>query len=735
VFLGASAVATHSMDLQQQRSSHYVKHLGVLEQIHAIRGGTPDQVFQILEFAPGEGRPGWTYISNGMSGLVQPCLDAWTCPPNVNVEVMGYTRERSKSILQVLEELANFPFDAGSCLAVGHVLPVDQDDPTGWGGYTLLTPHLEAATFSPLPFKVVKNTVHVLWVFPLLTEEVGFATQRGGATLETLVKDQRPAPFLDVLRPPLAGLTITVEREELPMQAPAPDKPSGDKPRMTSRKERKGIASRLGFGLFGKDKDAAAAAKGSPDSRRRAAELTTPETLEQAEILVNRAAKQEVEARDSVHKLERANEDLLKRIDELQRELEEHREDRRGLISDNRTAKEQLERAEAAEKQRRDRLLNLDKEIETAQKRIVRLQMDQKPIQASIAEKEQEKEKAEEELKTLDDSATEVTSRLEAARADADRSWSEYQELEQAAEEAERKAREARELANTAKQEAEDLKAKADELNKELEESSQQGQQLRTRVEGASKEIEDLTKELEELETEITAAEGEVESLKGGGKTDEETAVNEAEEHIKELKAQIEDTDRTLTEMNRNVERLEGTLASTRQDQKKVDEDLQKGLAQADELHDKHLRLQRLLERLEQEEIARAEAEAQEAQAAVEAAAAALEKARLEAETKLERMKTRRSRTGVGAGNGAAAEPEPAPPPPDPEPEPEPELEPEPEPEAGSSPVKARREEARQERIARIKESMLRKEQEEREAREREASEREAREQQDEQEE
>lgn len=124
------------MNDNQRRSAHFLNCLGVLEKIHPVRGGTPESPFTVLEVAPsaagsGPKRVGYTYITNGMSARPQPCEDAYKCAPGVNIEVMIYSRKQSKRALTILEELANFPFDARSCLARGQVLPTDDTGDLG----------------------------------------------------------------------------------------------------------------------------------------------------------------------------------------------------------------------------------------------------------------------------------------------------------------------------------------------------------------------------------------------------------------------------------------------------------------------------------------------------------------------------------------------------------------------------------------------------------------------------
>ena len=167
----------------------------------------------IMEFAPRQdeevSRPFWTYATNGMSERRMPCENQPHGDPRFRTELIAYSLNSADWIVDLLHEIALYPFNHRSGLAIGHTMPVQQDQSSQWSGYLLCDPLFEPEDFNPLPIDI---GIEPDWVFfvqiaGLLDSELKMGISDGGSAIAEKLKarhaqsraGQSPA-FLDISR-------------------------------------------------------------------------------------------------------------------------------------------------------------------------------------------------------------------------------------------------------------------------------------------------------------------------------------------------------------------------------------------------------------------------------------------------------------------------------------------------------------------------------------------------------
>jgi len=197
----ASTITPH-----QARTAWCMRQFGANVEIHRRRVEVSDQLLGVMEFrcrpAPYCQAEHWVYATNGISGRRMPWREGPTVPPELRhyrVELLGCTRTRTAWVVDLLEEMARYPFLHGTGFAYGQTIPVDSLVQQRWERYVLgLPPNHEAIN----PLGVVAEGLGgdpVLWlqVIGLKRSELATGIERGGdALLKTLLATSTRAELL-----------------------------------------------------------------------------------------------------------------------------------------------------------------------------------------------------------------------------------------------------------------------------------------------------------------------------------------------------------------------------------------------------------------------------------------------------------------------------------------------------------------------------------------------------------
>lgn len=140
----------------------------------------------VVEFAPVQNerlaRAHWTYATNGMSERRMPCLEEPHGDPTFRTELVAHAASRAPWIVELLAEMARYPFVHRTGFAPNQTLPVGDPRPRLWDGYLLLDPPTESDEINPMAVDIGigEDFVFLLQVMGLTKRELEFAIERGG---------------------------------------------------------------------------------------------------------------------------------------------------------------------------------------------------------------------------------------------------------------------------------------------------------------------------------------------------------------------------------------------------------------------------------------------------------------------------------------------------------------------------------------------------------------------------
>jgi hypothetical protein len=158
----------------------------------------------IMAFAPNrEGRSWWTIATNGMSERRMPCIERPHGDPSHRLELITYARDSADWICELLIEMARYPFEHRSGLAVGHTLHVTAKLRDFWSGYLIVSPKLEPSEFNPMAIDVGIGDDWIFFaeVMGLKADELLYAIDNDGPTFtEAFVTDEAEALLIDIDR-------------------------------------------------------------------------------------------------------------------------------------------------------------------------------------------------------------------------------------------------------------------------------------------------------------------------------------------------------------------------------------------------------------------------------------------------------------------------------------------------------------------------------------------------------
>lgn len=105
------------VDYEEVRTAIFEASLGPSDFLYHAPIGAPH--IDVLRFPPGEGRPFWSYASNGMSDFPQLLPDG----TSFRSEVTCFARAEAPVWAELLRTLATFPFRCGTFLHAYHSVP------------------------------------------------------------------------------------------------------------------------------------------------------------------------------------------------------------------------------------------------------------------------------------------------------------------------------------------------------------------------------------------------------------------------------------------------------------------------------------------------------------------------------------------------------------------------------------------------------------------------------------
>jgi hypothetical protein len=183
---------TLSYTTYQARSQWYIEHWGPPGGVHEAMMEDGVTKVGVMVFpprqtdSPEETREIWTYATNGMSERRMPCRKQPHGDPSHRLELVAYTREEAPWVAELLLELARYPFEHESGLAIGQTLPVKAGNEALWFGYLLTNPLVEVEEFNPLPIRtrVEPDWIFHAQVFGLGREDLAAAMELGGRAFE-----------------------------------------------------------------------------------------------------------------------------------------------------------------------------------------------------------------------------------------------------------------------------------------------------------------------------------------------------------------------------------------------------------------------------------------------------------------------------------------------------------------------------------------------------------------------
>jgi hypothetical protein len=194
----------------QARTQWYMNHWGPPEFIRESLMEDGRTKLGIMAFAPNDkGRDWWTFATNGMSERRMPCIEKPYGDPSHRIELITYAQASAEWICEHLAEMARYPFDHRSGIAIGHTLPVTSKPCNLWSGYLVLSPKLEPEEFNPLAIDVGIGDDWIFFaeVMGLKADELRRAIDDGGLKFtESCVSDRAEDLVIDVDRAPLLNM-------------------------------------------------------------------------------------------------------------------------------------------------------------------------------------------------------------------------------------------------------------------------------------------------------------------------------------------------------------------------------------------------------------------------------------------------------------------------------------------------------------------------------------------------
>lgn len=174
----------------QARTQWYMNHWGAPAFVREALMEDGRTKLGIMAFPPvASTRNWWTFATNGISERRMPCIEEPHGDPARRLELITYASDSADWISELLIEIARYPFEHRSGLAIGHTLPVTSKQGNLWSGYLLLRPRLEPEEFNPLGIDVGIGNDWVFFaeVMGLKGDELRLAVELGGPEFTTKV--------------------------------------------------------------------------------------------------------------------------------------------------------------------------------------------------------------------------------------------------------------------------------------------------------------------------------------------------------------------------------------------------------------------------------------------------------------------------------------------------------------------------------------------------------------------
>jgi hypothetical protein len=191
----------------QARTQWYMNHWGLPAFVREAMMEDGRTKLGIMAFAPNDkGRNWWTFATNGMSERRMPCVEEPHGDPSHRLELVTYARASGDWICGLLTEMARYPFEHQSGIAIGHTLPVTPKPGNLWSGYLILSPRLEPEEFNPMAIDVGIGDDWIFFaeVMGLKADELRQAIEVGGPEFTAAcVSDVGDTLAIDVDRPSL----------------------------------------------------------------------------------------------------------------------------------------------------------------------------------------------------------------------------------------------------------------------------------------------------------------------------------------------------------------------------------------------------------------------------------------------------------------------------------------------------------------------------------------------------
>jgi hypothetical protein len=204
------------MTSYQARSTWCFTRFGSNVQVHRRTMDEASVQLGIMEFQPVAqaklGRAHLTYVTNGMSERRMPWLEGPTVADSMKrnrIELLVYTQNKQDWIIDLLAEVAQYPFLHRTGFLPGHTFSVSSPLQQLWDGYVLTLPLLEDEGLNPLGLAIDSisgDPVMWLQVVGIMADELAFGMAAGGnELLEPHLKlNQRPEFLLLAHRRPSA---------------------------------------------------------------------------------------------------------------------------------------------------------------------------------------------------------------------------------------------------------------------------------------------------------------------------------------------------------------------------------------------------------------------------------------------------------------------------------------------------------------------------------------------------
>ena len=203
----------------QARSVWCMRHFGADVQVHRRGLDDPRVSFGVMEFRCDglsyHGARHRAYLTNGMSERGMPWREEPTIPAHLRryrLELLAVTHHRADWVIDLLTEMAQYPFLNRTGFAFGDTIPVNDAVLKSWQGYVLGLPpnHDELNPLGIVADGLDGDPVFWLNVIGLKQDELRIGVDRGGEELlESLfaAAGHQELLFLDSERLSLLGGT------------------------------------------------------------------------------------------------------------------------------------------------------------------------------------------------------------------------------------------------------------------------------------------------------------------------------------------------------------------------------------------------------------------------------------------------------------------------------------------------------------------------------------------------